>query len=562
MKGRKMLPDCPDLMRQWDYRKNVRPPTSLTAGSGYMAWWLCEKGHSWQATVNHRHHGTDCPYCANRLVERGVNDLKTLNPLLAAQWNCEKNGGLSPEEVPNGTHRKVWWRCPEGHEWKAEIISRVAGTGCPYCAGRLPIQGITDLATMRPDLAAQFDVSKNIGLLPTDICYASNKKYWWICIRGHSWQASASTRQRSGCPICAGKTVLLGINDLLTHCPELAKQWDYEKNKLLPSEVTVQSGKIVWWRCSHGHSWKARVADRQAGNGCPYCSGRVPVIGENDLQTVSPEVASEWDDDKNEGRKPDQFLPQSNVNIWWKCKCGYSWKAPIYRRYLGSGCPACAGLVILRGVNDLLSQQSVLARQWDSEKNHLSPDEVHVYSNKYAWWVCHKGHSWKAIINNRTSKGRGCPYCSGYLAIPGETDLLTRCPKIASEWDYDKNIANIRTVTEHSHMKAWWKCDKGHSWVGSVNARRRGNGCPYCAGKRAIPGETDLLTVAPHLEKEWCHDLNTISMTELTLKSNVKVWWVCEHGHIWKTQVINRAIGCGCPYCDGKTIYSAKNVKG
>lgn len=83
----------------------------------------------------------------------------------------------------------------------------------------------------------------------------------------------------------------------------------------------------------------------------------------------------------------------------------------------------------------------------------------------------------------------------------------------------------------------------------------------YCSGFYAVPGETDLLTLAPHLAKEWEYERNTVDPSTLTLKSNVKVWWVCERGHNWKTQVWNRAKGCGCPYCAGKVIYSSKNVK-
>ena len=123
--SRKMLANCPDLMEQWDYSKNTGvSPLSLSAGSGYIAWWLCEKGHSWQASVNHRHRGTGCPVCANRIVIKGVNDLETMNPALTAQWNHEKNGSLKPCDVPNGTHRKVWWRCPEGRMESGDYIAR------------------------------------------------------------------------------------------------------------------------------------------------------------------------------------------------------------------------------------------------------------------------------------------------------------------------------------------------------------------------------------------------------------------------------------------------------
>ena len=566
MSKRKMLADCPDIMKQWDYNKNESEPSpmSLTAGSGCVVWWLCEKGHSWKTSVNHRHHGTGCPYCTGRLAFKGENDLAAENPVLAAEWNYERNGKLVPENVRPGSHKKVWWKCSKNHEWQAVIASRNEGYGCPCCAGQAVVIGVTDLATVRPDLAAQFDIGKNIGLSASEICYASNKKYWWLCELGHSWQASANTRQKSGCPVCAGKTVLQGFNDLFAINSALSEQWDYDKNALKPSDVTSHSGKPVWWRCSKGHSWRAKISDRQKGNGCPYCSKKRAITGENDLATVMPEIAAQWDNERNNGYTPDRFLPQSVKAIWWKCKNGHSWKAPIQRRYIGGGCPYCAGQIVIKGVNDLQSRHPILAEQWDFQKNHQRPDEIHACKNDYAWWICHKGHSWKARINNRTSHGRGCPYCSGFLAIPGETDLFTRCPQLAKEWDYSKNTLNIYTTSEYSKKRAWWKCNNGHSWSAVVHSRsrRNGTGCPYCSGLKAIPGETDLLTVAPHLAKEWDYERNTANITNITLKSNVKIWWVCNRGHTWKASVCSRAIGSGCHYCAGKVIYSAKNVKG
>jgi hypothetical protein len=558
-----MLSDCPDLMKQWDYSKNEGiSPMSLTAGSGYIAWWLCHKGHSWKTSVNHRHHGTGCPYCSGRVAFKGDNDLATENPALAAEWNYDKNGGLVPEDVRPWSHKRVWWKCSKGHEWQAVIASRNSGYGCPCCSGLVVVKGVTDLATVRPDMAAQFDVEKNGGISPTEICYASNKKYWWRCELGHSWRASPNGRQKSGCPVCGGKTVLPGFNDLLSINPLLAAQWDYVKNELKPFEVTPHSGKLIWWRCDKGHSWQVSVANRQKGNGCPYCARKKAITGENDLATVNPKFILEWDYARNNGNTPDQFLPQSGKVVWWICKHGHSWKAPIQRRFNGSGCPYCAGMFVIKGENDLKSRYPLLAEQWDFNKNSLHPDEIHAYNNGYAWWLCKKGHSWRARVNNRTSHGRGCPYCAGSLAIPGETDLFTRCPHLAEEWDYEKNTLDIHKTTECSKHKAWWKCKNGHSWSATIHSRRNGNGCPYCSGFRAIPGENDLLTLAPALEKEWDFERNTVRMAELTLKSNVKVWWICEHGHRWKTQVYNRAVkGCGCPYCVGKVIYSPKNVR-
>lgn len=136
-------------------------------------------------------------------------DLTSLYPYLAAEWHPEKNGELGPEDILPGSHRTVWWRCSEGHEWRAEINSRVNGSGCPICAGRVVIPGENDLETVAPVLAAQWHPDKNAPLEPNMVLPGSTKRVWWRCSDGHEWKAVIYSRtgaQKCGCPVCAGKT--------------------------------------------------------------------------------------------------------------------------------------------------------------------------------------------------------------------------------------------------------------------------------------------------------------------------------------------------------------------
>ena len=82
-------------------------------------------------------------------VKQGVNDLATLRPEIAEEWDIEMNPGISPSDVTCGSEKKIWWRCEEGHSWQAKVYSRTEGRGCPECAhNRAVLQpGINDLAT-------------------------------------------------------------------------------------------------------------------------------------------------------------------------------------------------------------------------------------------------------------------------------------------------------------------------------------------------------------------------------------------------------------------------------
>ena len=129
-----------ELLSQWDEQLNG-PLTAadIAYGSKRKVWWRCAKGHEWQAVVAARtSNGSGCPYCAGRKVLTGFNDLATRKPLLSKQWHPKLNGSLTPEMVTPGSHRKVWWQCPDGHVWRAVIYSRSGPqtSGCPICAGR------------------------------------------------------------------------------------------------------------------------------------------------------------------------------------------------------------------------------------------------------------------------------------------------------------------------------------------------------------------------------------------------------------------------------------------
>ena len=270
----------PELLEEWDYKKNGDlNPENINAGSNCKVWWKCKYGHSWSAIVSSRSKGNGCPTCSGQKVLTGFNDLASLYPNLTKEWDYEKNGDLTPETIYPGSNLKVWWKCNNNHSWKTKINLRTRmKTGCPVCAGLMPIRGKNDLETLFPDLAKEWDYEKNGDLLPSDVLPGSERKAWWICPKGHSYNTQISIRAKVNCkcPICNNKRILKGFNDLETLHPELSKEWNYEKNAgLLPSQVggTGGSHKKFWWKCINNHEWVATLASRiNLHTGCPICA--------------------------------------------------------------------------------------------------------------------------------------------------------------------------------------------------------------------------------------------------------------------------------------------------
>ena len=128
------------------------------------------------------------------------------------------------------------------------------------------------LAEVHPELVSEWS-EKNIPLTPDDITFGSNKKVWWRGACGHEWQTSVKARSNGEkCPICSGARVIAGINDLATTDSQLLSEWDYEQNKLKPTQVSRTSAKRAWWKCRHGHSWSMKINERTILNkGCRIC---------------------------------------------------------------------------------------------------------------------------------------------------------------------------------------------------------------------------------------------------------------------------------------------------
>lgn len=229
------------------------------------------------------------------------------------------------------------------------------------------------LAEVRPELVPQWGTSNEFS--PEDVSYESNKKVWWVCEKGHTWQATIKNRvlAGSGCPYCEHRAVMMGYNDLQTLFSEVAKTWS-PKNELDPSEVSLASNKAVLWICDKGHEWKARIADRTKGHGCPFCAGQRVWKGFNDLATTHPSLVSEWSD-RNTHLSPDAITYKNRTNVWWHCnRCVNDYQAVIYAHANGRICPFC----IVKRLKSLRERQLTQLRIAE-ECTYLLPQLAAIY---------------------------------------------------------------------------------------------------------------------------------------------------------------------------------------
>ena len=367
-----------------------------------------------------------------------ANSLEAEFPDVAKQWDYEKNSPLNPADVNSGSHKEVWWKCDKGpdHEWSTNVKNRTLhGSRCPFCTNKRA--SVTNsLARLFPEVAVQWDQDKNERLTPADVVAGSNKRFWWRCDKGpdHSWPATVQSRtyQGTGCSCCAGLRPSV-TNSLAGLFPGLAAQWDYDKNNgLTPAHVVAGSNKRRWWRCDKGpdHNWPATVVSRTRGeNGCPCCDNkRVSVT--NSLAALFPEVAAQWDYERNGETKPEDVVAgTSTKKFWWVCHEGpdHNWPAtPQSRTRQGSGCPACDGKQV-SVTNSLAALFSELVDEWHTSKNgRLQPKDVVAGSEKRVWWKCRRNplHVWMTSVAHRTQRGQGCRRCN---RIQSEPEIVLAC---------------------------------------------------------------------------------------------------------------------------------------
>lgn len=554
----------PDLLEEWDYELNGElTPDLVTASTNRKVWWRCKKcNQAWNATISHRAIGRGCPVCAGKVVVSGINDLATVNPRIAAEWDYENNE-LTPQQVTARNNIKAAWVCAVcGHQWKSCIATRNSGTGCPQCQKNhhtsLPEQIVYFYVKQAfPDTVNGFAIrskgkprSVDIYIPSLNLAIEYDGSRWHKNINRDLAKNKFLTEQgfqiirlrEKGCPILEDSSYCITV--------------DYTSSSYLYLTSGIQS---IFEYIKQQYGLTISVPVDIEADFFEILSAFETDKKEKSLAVVNPKLASEWDYNKNGAVTPNQVIAVSDKRFWWVCKeCNYSWKAIVSDRHYGSGCPRCSGNVVWEGVNDLQTKRPEVAAEWDYEKNvGFSPNTVSYRGNRKAWWLCQKcGYSWSARVADR-SAGIGCPACAGKAVMEGRTDLATVNPELALEWDYEKNgTLTPQMVVGGSNKKVWWKCKVcSHSWKTDVYSRHTaGHGCPVCGRKnRKITLNPDniLSKVFPEIALEWDYEKNGELLPDnITFGSGTKVFWLCKIcGHSWQAAPNDRANGHGCPVC-------------
>ena len=413
----------PKILNEWDTSKNGELSESISFSTHKKFWFLCSECEThFQASPHDivQSKFNCCPNCwrkrsgeARRRTSYLKHNLAVAYPQLASEFDIVKNG-VTPDKVSFNSNRKYWWTCSNcGFNWEAIVSNRVKGKGCPRCNKKthtsFPEQAIfyyikqvypdainsdkhlgieLDIFIPSINIAVEYDggpwhqdikkdEKKNLICAKSKIllvrireqgCWAWPQTKYLVClsaVSGNDEELSETIKRLffeirhdlyvPDIDVSRDKKIIQSEyqnakknNSVLYRYPDIAKEWDYEKNKpIIPDKVDYGSGDKYWWICSTcGFSYEMSPNSRTCkGSGCPSCAHRAVFTGKTDLKTVRPDLMKEWDFKKNGdlGLDPSSLLPNSEKKAWWHCsKCGNEWIAIIGNRNKGRGCPVCA----------------------------------------------------------------------------------------------------------------------------------------------------------------------------------------------------------------------------
>ena len=240
----------PSLLKEWDYNKNEKQPSQIYAHSTYLAWWICEYGHHWQAEVNARtrKNASGCPECLKRYqtsfpeqclyyyfsqvtktINRDLSFGKELDIYLPElKIGIEYNGSFYHKNKEKDIIKKNFFKekgikiffiqdsnkkeitedyiyYEEFHleEMLQEIFKKV-NLPCPQINLEKDKKSILNqylfdfkeksLLAKVPEVVYQWDYEKNYPLRPEQFSPSSRQEVCWHCERGHSWKQTIGTK--------------------------------------------------------------------------------------------------------------------------------------------------------------------------------------------------------------------------------------------------------------------------------------------------------------------------------------------------------------------------------
>lgn len=561
----------PEIAAEWHPSLNKDLTAyDVTVGSAKKVWWKCNKNseHVWESVIQNRVTNTNCPFCAKKKASY-EHCLANMNPRVSSEWHPTLNKPLTPSDVTPNSSKKVWWICKNNpnHEWEATIYNRAKGSNCPYC--------MAYSQTSFPELAIFYYVSlffkdtKNrysldgteLDVFIPHLKIAIEYDGWFYHkgLENKDYEKSKRITDYGLTLIRIREKPLKLIKGFGVINLQVNRSSGKDTNRMIKELLNLISNNFEVDDETRG---KINQFEFDVVEDNIKIQNQIDLIRRKvSLSSNFPQISNEWHPTLNGKLTPEHVQAGSSISVWWICQKNskHVWKAVIYNRVKGDGCPYCSNKKVTID-NCLLTTHSHLAIQWHPTLNKdLTPNDVTSGSHKSVWWQCTKNsnHVWKAVIKSRLrAEKNNCPFCLG-KRVSKDNCLETINPKLAKEWHPTLNERLPSEFTAGSSKKVWWICsvNENHTWEATIYNRNKGDGCPYCSGKK-VSHENSLERVYPSIAEEWHPTLNgELKPSGFLAKSQKRIWWKCHrnYNHVWEATIASRVhSGSNCPFCAGR----------
>ena len=406
-------------------------------------------------------------------------------------------------------------------------------------------KGINDLKTNFPNVAKQWDYVHNDGKTPSDVFAHSNLTANWKCDKcGFTWAAKISNRVRpgkQGCPACSGKVLATGINDLATTHPELAQEWDYEKNyPLTPKDVMHGSAKEYWWICHFGHESYLKSPNKRTSqhSGCPVCKkGRQSSFAERALyfytRQLFPDAINRYKDIFNNGMELDIYIPSMKLGIEYD---GIAFHKPErvereHRKYV---------ICKENGIKLIRIKEQNLDEAWLNDvadqmyQTEYDGKDLNKLENTIRWVLGKLTFAFSNLqldINIYRDENLIRNINPVYIK---DNSLAAKHPEIAKQWHPTKN-GNLKPSMFlcGSSYNAWWLCPVcGNEWQREINARvGQKTGCKKCYLERIKTKCPNNKTIYRYsLDGLFIDEWRSVSFASRSLSINCSNISMCANG--------------------------------
>ena len=342
----------------------------------------------------------------------------------------------------------------------------------------------------------------------------------------------------------------------LSDYPLLVAEWHPTKNKnKFPEDFLHKSNKKIWWKCEYGHEWEAAIYSRVSGNGCPYC-GHQLASPDNNLTVHYPELVSEWHPLKN-NKSPDNYLPQSNLKVWWQCDRGHEWVSKVYNRTInGNGCPSCSKKKNKNEIRIYVELMSIFDDLFHRHK--IEGVEADIFIPEINLAIEYDGKYWH---RDKTEQDK----LKTSFFSDRQIKLLRIREHPLPKLEDDDIIIPMGSFLTKETMNEIIKLSnvEGNKVTEYLEKSEFVAEETYLTYVEYFPSpfpENSLAEVNPELAKEWHPTKNNpLTPYNFTQSAKPKVWWQCDEGHEWKANIYSRNLGGhGCPVCTGK-VASTEN---